>query len=297
MLPTNLPAVESNELRLDHLFLLEDGVIAIMDYESDYSLENFVKYLNYAARVLRRYERQKGLHKLKRLKIIVVYTADVESAREEYDLDGVAVRVEAGYLVGQDTERIYRELEEKIRLEKEISGEDQIQLMILPLTVKGKENKQRLIVRTLELVKQIKDRRKKVETLAGLLTFTDKVIEEDCRDRIKEEIEMTQVGKMIFDDGLKAGTEIGIRRGIEQGIEQGIASKLVEQVCKKLRKGKTQEEIAEELDEDLEVVQEICLAAASYGPAYDWESVYKDWKEDCKTGTCRGDKNLQIQNI
>ncbi|MEF9940625.1 MAG: hypothetical protein RR768_10995 [Clostridium sp.] len=34
ILPTNLPAIESNELRLDNLFLLNDGSVAIIDYES-----------------------------------------------------------------------------------------------------------------------------------------------------------------------------------------------------------------------------------------------------------------------
>lgn len=32
VLPTNLPAVEANELRIDNLFLLEDGSLAIVDY-------------------------------------------------------------------------------------------------------------------------------------------------------------------------------------------------------------------------------------------------------------------------
>lgn len=49
-MPTNLPSMESNELRLDHLFLLDNEAVEIIDYESDYSKENFVKYLNYAAR-------------------------------------------------------------------------------------------------------------------------------------------------------------------------------------------------------------------------------------------------------
>ena len=31
VLPTNLPAIESNELRLDNLFLLEDEAVAIID--------------------------------------------------------------------------------------------------------------------------------------------------------------------------------------------------------------------------------------------------------------------------
>ena len=55
LLPTNLPAVESNELRLDNLFEMEDGAVAILDYESEFSRENFVKYLNYVARIMRRY--------------------------------------------------------------------------------------------------------------------------------------------------------------------------------------------------------------------------------------------------
>ncbi len=90
-LPTSLPAVESNELRLDNLFLLEDGAVAIIDYESGYSRENFVKYLNYAARVAKRYCVRKMLPQLMKLRIIVIYTADVETAPTRYDLDGVLV--------------------------------------------------------------------------------------------------------------------------------------------------------------------------------------------------------------
>ncbi|MDY4922255.1 MAG: hypothetical protein SO117_04360, partial [Frisingicoccus sp.] len=42
--PTNLPAVETNEKRMDNLFLLEDGSYALLDYESDYRIGNKVKY-------------------------------------------------------------------------------------------------------------------------------------------------------------------------------------------------------------------------------------------------------------
>lgn len=63
ILPTNLPAIESNELRLDNLFLLEDGSVAIIDYESQFKKENFSKYMNYVARVIRRYaDRSRWIH-------------------------------------------------------------------------------------------------------------------------------------------------------------------------------------------------------------------------------------------
>ena len=86
-----LPAIESNELRLDNLFLLEDEAVAIIDYESHYSRENFVKYLNYAARMVKRYAIQKRLPELKTLRIIVIYTADVETSPTEYNLGGILV--------------------------------------------------------------------------------------------------------------------------------------------------------------------------------------------------------------
>ena len=35
VLPTNLPAVQANELRIDNLFLLTDDSVALIDYESD----------------------------------------------------------------------------------------------------------------------------------------------------------------------------------------------------------------------------------------------------------------------
>lgn len=35
--PTEMAAVEANELRLDRLFKLEDGRYLIVDYESDYT--------------------------------------------------------------------------------------------------------------------------------------------------------------------------------------------------------------------------------------------------------------------
>ena len=47
--PTNLPTVEAYELRIDNLFMLEDGSWAIVDYESCYTKEDKVKYANYGS--------------------------------------------------------------------------------------------------------------------------------------------------------------------------------------------------------------------------------------------------------
>lgn len=41
----NIPAVRANELRLDNLFELLDGTVALVDYESEYKKADKVKYL------------------------------------------------------------------------------------------------------------------------------------------------------------------------------------------------------------------------------------------------------------
>lgn len=41
--------------------------------------------------------------------------------------------------------------------------------------------------------------------MAGILSFTDKVINEETREYIKEVLGMTQVGKMLIDEGMRKG--------------------------------------------------------------------------------------------
>ncbi|MEW4415023.1 hypothetical protein [Clostridium sp. AN503] len=229
ILPTNLPAIESNELRIDNLFQLEDGSLAIMDYESKFVRENFIKYLNYIARVLKRYAGQDRLHEVWKIKMLVLYTADVERAEEVYDLGGLTLQVESAYLVRQDTEEIYRRLDEKLLVGARLDEEDLMQLMILPLTVKGRQDKQVMIERSVELARRIPERDQTLRALAGILTFSDKVIDEAYKNRIKEEMRMTQIGQMIFEDGVIAGKaegeaigkEIGKKIGKELGKELG----------------------------------------------------------------------------
>lgn len=52
MLPTNIPTVRANELRLDNLFELADGTVAVVDYESVYRKSDKVKYLNYGSDII-----------------------------------------------------------------------------------------------------------------------------------------------------------------------------------------------------------------------------------------------------
>lgn len=105
-LPTSLPEISANELRIDHIFELEDQTICIIDYESSYKKENFIKYLQYMARVLERY-RKENIYGIK-LRMVVIYTADVLPGRTEtvFDAGALSYHIEAAYLSSLDAEGI-----------------------------------------------------------------------------------------------------------------------------------------------------------------------------------------------
>ena len=54
ILPTNLPVIWANELRLDNLFELEDGSLLLIDYESAYHDFDKITYGQYMLRVAER---------------------------------------------------------------------------------------------------------------------------------------------------------------------------------------------------------------------------------------------------
>lgn len=155
--------------------------------------------------------------------MVVIYTADVEQADSVYDLEGLVLTVESAFLVHLDTDQIYRELSDQIHRHEILMEEELMKLMVLPLTVKGKEKKQEVIVKAVELAKQIPDRRQVVQALAGILTFSDKVIDEAYRKRVKEEMQMTKVGQMIFEDGFEQGSRTGIQALIEACRDFGVS--------------------------------------------------------------------------
>ena len=110
VMPTNLPSLELNELRIDNIFLLEDGSYAIIDYESRYRYINKVKYLGYVLRVLRRLIKDKvDLRKVK-IRIIIIYTADVRRGTTEPTLQAGAVQLitEEAFLIEIDADAEYQ---------------------------------------------------------------------------------------------------------------------------------------------------------------------------------------------
>ena len=199
-LPTNLPAISANELRPDNVFLLEDGSIAIIDYESAYRRENKHKYIDYANKIAARYEKEWNRRVVVRM--IVIYTADVEraDAHDEYDAGCLRLETESAYLSEIGKERIQETLERKIGNKEPLTDEEMMEFILLPLAYKGRDRQNDAIARNADLARNIEDEEARVFLLSGLVVFSDKVINDGNAARIRRMINMTKVGQLFIDE-------------------------------------------------------------------------------------------------
>jgi hypothetical protein len=237
--PTNLPIVQARELRMDNLFELEDGSVAILDYESEYKKSNFTKYGRYIMDVADRYLKE---GKEQDIHMMVLYTADIERAETSFSRTACSIQTEASYLVKAPSEEWLKDVKAGIASQS-ITDEMMMHLVLLPLTYKGEERKQEAIKECVHLARRIPDKGQETFVLAGILTFTDKVINEKTRQYIKEVLGMTQVGKMLMDE---ADTKRAKRTARNM-----------------LKRGDSLEEIAEVLELPVETIQSWNLEACT----------------------------------
>ena len=197
ILPTNLPVIEANEMRLDNIFKLADGSLALIDYESIYKHENKIKYLNYVVRTLKRDNLIDNIEKPVRM--IVIYTGDVQRSETDSHLDVGCLQfsIEEIFLSELDPRQIEENLTYKINTGIPLSEEEQMQFIILPMIFPGTEDKQACINRCFALARKLESIELQRFLLSGLLVFTDKVILKQDSEAIWRWLDMTKVGRIF----------------------------------------------------------------------------------------------------
>ena len=197
VLPTNIPVVKANELRLDNLFELADHTVAIVDYESKYDQADKVKYLNYLTGIASRYQKEKS--DCPPLRMIVIYTGDIrrKEVSSEYDIGAVKIHIEPAFLSELDGDSIFNKLKQTVHSGQLLTDEELMEFMILPLSFRKKEEKLQKIQEVAKIAEMIADYEQQLFVMAGLLTFADKIIDYATANKIKEKINMNKVEWLI----------------------------------------------------------------------------------------------------
>ena len=104
-----------------------------------------------------------------------------------------------------------------------LSDDELMEFIILPLSYRRQEEKQERIQETVKLAAGIQDRDQQVFTLAGILAFTDKVIDRETANIIRRAIEMTQVAQ-IFEEEKQQALRESYRQMVIKMIKRNYSS-------------------------------------------------------------------------
>ena len=224
VLPTNLPLIQADELRIDNVFLLKDQSLAIIDYESSFSTDDKWKYIGYIRRIAQYYSKEWNRELV--IRMIVIYTADIErkQVKTAFNLGCLTLSVDAAFLSELNSDAIYKNLRDKITSGQKLSDEDMMRFIILPMSYKGSQAKNDAIRENIDLAEKLPDDDTKIFilSLSGMTVMANHVIEQDSLDRIRRLIHMTRLGQMIEDEKLRYAEETE-RQMVKKMLDDGVA--------------------------------------------------------------------------
>jgi hypothetical protein len=231
---------------------LEDDRILIVDYESTVKPENFIKYLEYVLAVLKMYFHSEK--KVYNIIVAVIYTGDIEEAPDRIVLDSLQINIMQVFLSNFITNEIYSDLERKVKAKGKLSDEDVMKFIILPLTEPTADKKQELIEKTISLAKDIVDEQQQIFIVAGILVATDKFINKDYSNIIREWISMTKVARLFEEEKIEYANRLVNNNAYSLAKEMILDNKDIIEIMKYSKLPK---------EEIIKIKEELVLAVAS----------------------------------
>lgn len=225
MLPTEqirLEAVRSTE---DILFKMEDETLAHFEFES-------VEITQDDLRRFRTYDAHTGMHYKKPVVTYVLCSGKITRIQSELSEGLNPYRIIPLSLKQENADEVIAHLKTKAS-EGTLSREDLASLLLTPLMSGVSSIKERILsakniigVENLPLTKEDRQRMEAV-----LYAFACKFLQKSDLNDVKEELSMTVLGEMIWNDGL----ENGIQRGMVKGIEENRKAIVINMLKRNMR--------------------------------------------------------------
>ena len=223
---TEIVVLEALNLHMDYTFLMEDETYIHFEFQTT----------NKGKKDLRRfraYEALLSLQKEKDVTTYVVYSNNIKKAMSSLETGISKFNVKSIFMSEKNGDLIFEELEKKINNKEKLTKQELISLAFTPI-MGGKLTKVEKIIKSIRIVKS-SDSEYKYDIESMLYAFADKFLKGKDLQKVKEEISMTELGRMLIEDGIEKGRKEGIEKGIEQGMEKGKADLLIKMLVKKFK--------------------------------------------------------------
>jgi hypothetical protein len=193
---TEIKNVDIKTNYTDYLFYTEDNNYLHFEFQTTDKKEDIKRFLYYDASLFYKDRRK--------IRTVVIYSADIEDAEIHIDAGSINYTIEAFYMKNLDGDEKLEMLKNKIRNNEKLTSEDILTLSFIPL-MSSKLSKSERTLEGIELANSIEDSEVKLKCLTLLYALFDKFGDKISKKRFKEVFSVTEIGKMIRDDGKSEG--------------------------------------------------------------------------------------------
>jgi predicted transposase/invertase (TIGR01784 family) len=205
---------------------VEDGGYLHFEFQTTKKKEDITRFLYYDTSLFCRDNRK--------IETIVVYSSEITNAVTHIDAGTVKYNIRAFYMYNLDGDENYIYLKNKINNGEHLTNEDIMKLTFIPL-MRTDKDKGDITIDCIELANIIPNSEEKTKSLTLLYALFDKFGDEKAKSKFKETVSMTEVGKMIFDEGKEEGKQEGLIKGKIEGKTEGKLELLVKQLSRKFK--------------------------------------------------------------
>ncbi|MBV4438624.1 DUF4351 domain-containing protein [Clostridium tyrobutyricum] len=186
---------------MDYTFLLDDNSFLHLEFQTTNRKSDLARFLAYDA-------------------------VNIKKAETNISIGSIKYSVNAFYMSNLNGDEKYEYLKHKIQSNDILNSNDLLSLVFLPIMSSTKDKNER-ILESIRLAKQIKNNRNQMNSLALLYAFAEKFVDENNMDKIKEVFGMTELGRLLREEGKKEGKEEGIKEGRKEGKKEGRRQELI----------------------------------------------------------------------
>ena len=207
VLPTEGIHLELKKGFEDFNYLMEDGSIKHFEFQSTNEGKIGLKRF-------RMYESQMSYQHNKPVSTYVLFSGSIQNPMTEFTEGMNTYRIYPIIMRGKNADKVIGELQRKVEAGEDITKADLLPLVLGPL-MGGQMSQKERVSTAYNITRKAKgvdaEVIRKVEAM--IYVMADKFLDSVEMEQLKEEIKLTRLGRMLYDDGKVEGERIGEERG------------------------------------------------------------------------------------
>ncbi|WP_315080647.1 hypothetical protein [uncultured Clostridium sp.] len=222
---TEIVVLQAKNMFMDYTFLMEDDTYIHIEFQTT----------DKGVADLRRFKAYESLFELEMNKDVVtyvIYSGNIKNPLNSYTSGINTYNVRVISMANKDGDKVFEKIINKIKNGDKIEKQDLITLTFTPI-MGGELSKGDKILNAIKIVKDI-DSEYIYDIESMLYAFASKFLEGKDLEKVKEELKMTELGKIIKNEGKKEKAietaKVAIKKGIDSETIRDLTGLTIEEI-------------------------------------------------------------------